>query len=110
MERTDGGLIANGLWSFASGVDFADWNNMQVFVPREEGGVAHHMALVPKSDYRVIDDWFSNGMAATGSRSIENGRAVIISGINRHVMSSARDRARHTEPGPCWAACQRRKV
>ena len=71
VEKVDGGLVANGVWSFASGVDWADWNNMQVFVPREEGGVAHHMALVPKSDYRVIDDWYSPGMAATGSRSIE---------------------------------------
>ena len=71
VEKVDGGLVANGVWSFASGVDWADWNNMQVFVPREEGGVAHHMALVPKSDYRVIDDWYSQGMAATGSRSIE---------------------------------------
>ena len=71
VEKVDGGLVANGVWSFASGVDWADWNNMQVFVPREEGGVAHHMALVPKSDYRLIDDWYSQGMAATGSRSIE---------------------------------------
>ena len=71
VKKVDGGLVANGVWSFASGVDWADWNNMQVFVPREEGGVAHHMALVPKSDYRVIDDWYSHGMAATGSRSIE---------------------------------------
>lgn len=71
VERVDGGIVANGIWSFASGVDFADWNNMQVFVPRNDESFAHHMALVPKSDYRVIDDWFSPGMAATGSRSIE---------------------------------------
>lgn len=71
VERVEGGLVANGVWSFASGVDWADWNNMQVFVPQERGGVAHHMALVPKSDYRIIDDWYSPGMAATGSRSIE---------------------------------------
>ncbi|MEE2996378.1 MAG: acyl-CoA dehydrogenase family protein [Pseudomonadota bacterium] len=71
VERVDGGLVANGVWSFASGVDWSDWNNMQVFVPNENGGFSHHMALVPKSDYRVIDDWYSPGMAATGSRSIE---------------------------------------
>ena len=71
VEEVDGGIVANGVWSFASGVDWADWNNMQVFVPREGGGVSHHMALVPKSDYRVIDDWNSPGLVATGSRSIE---------------------------------------
>lgn len=72
VERTDGGLIANGLWSFASGVDFADWNNMQVFVPPEggEGPPEHRFALVPKADYTIEDDWFSPGLAGTGSRTI----------------------------------------
>ena len=72
VERTDGGLIANGLWSFASGVDFADWNNMQVFVPPEggEGPPEHRFALVPRSDYTIEDDWFSPGLAGTGSRTI----------------------------------------
>ena len=72
VERADGGLIANGLWSFASGVDFADWNNMQVFVPPEggEGPPEHRFALVPKSDYTIEDDWFSPGLAGTGSRTI----------------------------------------
>ena len=71
--RTDGGLLANGLWSFASGVDFADWNNMQVFVPPAtgEGPPEHRFALVPKTDYEIVDDWFSPGLAGTGSRSIK---------------------------------------
>lgn len=70
VRKVDGGLIANGVWSFASGVDWAEWNNMQVFVPSDDGPPQHHMALVPKSDYTVIDDWHSPGLAATGSRSI----------------------------------------
>ena len=72
VERADSGLIANGLWSFASGVDFADWNNMQVFVPPKngEGPPEHRFALVPKADYDVVDDWYSPGLAGTGSRSI----------------------------------------
>jgi len=72
VERTEGGMVANGLWSFASGVDFADWNNLQVFVPPEsgEGPPEHRFALVPKSDYEIVDDWFSPGLAGTGSRSI----------------------------------------
>jgi alkylation response protein AidB-like acyl-CoA dehydrogenase len=69
-RRVDGGIVVDGVWNYASGVDWAGWNNLQVFVPRPEGGVAHRMALVPKADYRVIDDWYSPGLAATGSRSI----------------------------------------
>lgn len=76
-QRADGGIVVDGVWSFASGVDWADWNNLQVFVPRPEGGVEHRMALVPKTDYAVIDDWFSPGLAATGSRSIRLDRVFI---------------------------------
>lgn len=79
VERTDGGLIADGLWSFASGVDFADWNNMQVFVPPEggEGPPEHRFALVPRSDYEVVDDWYAPGLAGTGSRSIRLDKVFI---------------------------------
>ena len=72
VRRVPGGLVADGLWSFSSGVDFADWNNMQVFVPPEggDGAPEHRFALVPRADYEVIDDWFSPGLSGTGSRSI----------------------------------------
>jgi len=90
VEKVEGGIVANGVWSFASGVDWADWNNMQVFVPREGGGVSHHMALVPKSDYRVIDDWNSPGLVATGSRSIELENVFIPE--HRMLMTSERSR------------------
>ena len=72
VRRVPGGLRADGLWSFASGVDFANWNNLQVFVPPEsgEGPPEHRFALVPRSDFTVVDDWHSPGLAGTGSRSI----------------------------------------
>ncbi len=72
VRRVPGGLVAEGLWSFSSGVDFADWNNLQVFVPPEdgEGAPEHRFALVPRADYEVVDDWFSPGLSGTGSRSI----------------------------------------
>jgi len=70
VRKVDGGIVADGLWSFASGVDFADWNNMQVFIPQEGGPPQHRFALVPKSDYEVVDDWNAAGLAGTGSRSI----------------------------------------
>lgn len=70
VKRVDGGLLVNGTWSFASGVDFADWNNLQIFLPQEGRPPEHYFALVPKSDYEVVDDWFVTGLAGTGSRSI----------------------------------------
>ncbi len=72
VRRVGGGLVADGLWSFSSGVDFADWNNLQVFVPPEDGRgpPEHRFALVPRSDYRIVDDWHPRGLAGTGSRSL----------------------------------------
>jgi 3-hydroxy-9,10-secoandrosta-1,3,5(10)-triene-9,17-dione monooxygenase len=66
----DGGLVLNGIWSFASGIDFVQWENLQCFIPKENGPPDHRFVLVPKSDFTVKDDWFSTGLAGTGSRSI----------------------------------------
>ena len=62
--------IGECVWS-ASGVDVADWNNLQIFVPKEGGPPDHYFGLMPKSDYEIVDDWFVTGLAATGSRSIK---------------------------------------
>ena len=70
-KRIAGGLVLNGTWSFASGVDFADWENVQVFLPSESGGPAEHrFVLIPKSDFTIQDDWYMTGLSGTGSRSV----------------------------------------
>jgi len=70
-ERVDGGLLLDGKWSFASGVDYADWEHLQVFVPRGDGQAPdHYFVLVPRSDFSVLDDWHVTGLSGTGSRSV----------------------------------------
>ncbi len=66
----DGGIMLNGIWSFASGIDFVDWENLQVFIPKENGPPDHRFVLVPKQDFTIKDDWFVNGLSGTGSKSI----------------------------------------
>src|SRR5262245_53944001 len=66
----DGGIVLNGIWSFASGIDFADWENLQVFIPKENALPDHRFVLVPKQDFTIKDDWFVNGLSGTGSKSI----------------------------------------
>ena len=70
-STVDGGIVLNGLWSFASGIDFVDWENLQVFIPKEGGPPNHRFVLVPKQDFTIVDDWFVNGLCGTGSKSIE---------------------------------------
>lgn len=64
------GIVLDGLWSFSSGVDFADWLHLQVFVPREEGPPEPRFALIPKGSFEVVDDWNATGLLATGSKSV----------------------------------------
>src|SRR3989454_1964203 len=50
-----GGLVLNGVWSFASGIDFADWENLQCFIPKQGGPPDHRFVLVPKGDLPIRD-------------------------------------------------------
>ena len=70
VQRVDGGIVVDGIWNFASGVDQAGWCDLNVFLPREGSYPEHFFAMVPKAEYEVIDDWFVTGLAATGSRSV----------------------------------------
>jgi 3-hydroxy-9,10-secoandrosta-1,3,5(10)-triene-9,17-dione monooxygenase len=95
VKEVDGGWIADGTWSFASGIDFADWSNLQLFVPQKEGPPQHQFALVSKSEYKIVDDWFASGLAGTGSRSLVVKEAF----IPRHRGISAVQVAGGPTPG-----------
>jgi len=69
-EPVEGGILLDGLWSFSSGVDFADWPHLQVFVPREEGPPEPRFALIPRGSFEIVDDWNATGLLATGSKSV----------------------------------------
>ena len=77
IEMVDGGIVVCGTWHYASGVDFADWNNLQVFLKPPDGPPEHRFALVHRSDYEVVDDWFVTGLTGTGSRSIRLGKTFV---------------------------------
>src|SRR5712691_11831445 len=72
----DGGYLLNGHWSFASGVDHASWAYLGAFItpPDAEAppGKANEGAffLLPIEDCEIIDNWFVNGLAGTGSKDI----------------------------------------
>lgn len=68
----EGGYRVTGRFSFASGVDIADWAIIGVFFPPEKEGdrPVPGFTLVHKSDYDVDDDWFVMGLTGTGSKSV----------------------------------------
>jgi 3-hydroxy-9,10-secoandrosta-1,3,5(10)-triene-9,17-dione monooxygenase len=66
----EGGFVLDGTWIISSGVTHADWNNLNVLVPRDGAAPEHRFMLVPRADYRILDDWRASGLAGTGSHSI----------------------------------------
>ena len=68
-EAVPGGFRLSGRWSFASGCDNADWGILGGMIPLE-GGVKPGFFLVPSTDYTIDDDWFTMGLAGTGSKTI----------------------------------------
>lgn len=60
-----GGLKVSGHWKFSSGCDASSW--AMVAVPTPSG---HHWVLLPRSDYDIIDTWFTSGLRGTGSKDI----------------------------------------
>jgi alkylation response protein AidB-like acyl-CoA dehydrogenase len=69
-ERVPGGYRIKGRWSFASGVDNVQWVIIAGLLEKPEGGKAPGFFLVPKQDYTIDDDWFTMGLAGTGSKTV----------------------------------------
>ena len=72
VEEVEGGCILRGRWFYSSGVDHCDWvllggNIIKEGVPFPD----YRTYLVPKSDFKIVDDWHVMGLKGTGSKSVE---------------------------------------
>src|SRR5262245_3856879 len=69
--RADGGYIVSGHWSYASGIDHANWVIVAVKVPTEIGDLEERIALVPACDFSIdFDSWNVLGARGTGSKDV----------------------------------------
>jgi alkylation response protein AidB-like acyl-CoA dehydrogenase len=68
----EGGYILNGRWSFASGCDRSSWARLGALIAPEGAQPPFEGAffLLPIGDVEIIDTWFVNGLAGTGSKDI----------------------------------------
>ncbi|MDO9442787.1 MAG: acyl-CoA dehydrogenase family protein [Beijerinckiaceae bacterium] len=65
----DGGFRLSGRWSFASGIDNAQWAILGAIIPLPNGAKPGFF-LVPKANYTIDDDWNPMGLAGTGSKTV----------------------------------------
>jgi len=69
--RVSGGYRLSGRWPFSSGVDQSLWNMLGGIVQDGEAPGEYRIFLLPRSDYRVIDNWHVMGLRGTGSNDVE---------------------------------------
>jgi len=79
VERVEGGFRLSGRWGFSSGCDYCDWVFLGALVPPEEPGGAPDMRtfLLPRRDYKIIEDWNVFGLQTTGSHGISVDQAFV---------------------------------
>lgn len=70
-EKAPGGYRLSGKWPFSSGIDASEWMMLAAPVAGSDGKAPEpRFFIVPKSDYRVIDNWYAMGLAGTGSKDV----------------------------------------
>ncbi|WP_086481586.1 p-hydroxyphenylacetate 3-hydroxylase oxygenase component [Oceanospirillum sanctuarii] len=67
-EETEGGIIFTGDMKWSSGVDHADWIivGLNRIVNDEK---VYSFAVIPRSQFSIIDDWYSVGMQGSGTKT-----------------------------------------
>ena len=95
VPEGEGYRLTGATGRFCSGIDYANWVIIGNGVKRPDGSVEPRFFVIPKSEIEVVDDWFTMGMRATGSRSIRIDSAF----IPAHRSCSLADMLAGTTPG-----------
>ncbi len=87
VEKVEGGYKISGKWICSSGTDHGQWAFLGGLVRDASGNVVDRIAmLVPRTEYKIIDDWYTFGLAGTGSKSLELGE-VFVPEYRTHSMA-----------------------
>lgn len=72
VERVEGGFKLSGHWGFSSGSEHCNWVLLGAMIPPLNAGDPPDMRtfLLPRSDYRIEDAWYTFGLQGTGSQDI----------------------------------------
>jgi len=95
-HKLDGGMKVSGAWNFSSGTDHSEWSMLACTVLEEDKPVDWIYALVPSSDYEIVDDWHVLGMCATGSKTV---RCTDVFVPEHRILSMHVARPGHAWPG-----------
>lgn len=90
-EKVEGGYTVKGEWHWASNVDNSQWALLGVQFPPEEKGAAPSAGflLVPRSDWRIVDNWHVVGQAGTGSKTVAIDNVTFVPGHRKLTFAEA---------------------
>jgi alkylation response protein AidB-like acyl-CoA dehydrogenase len=92
-------VLVNGEWDFASGLDQADW----ILLSRLVDGGARQM-LIPKSHFEIVDNWYTAGARATGSKRVRVTNALIPPHfmLDGAAIANGKTKGRELHPSPYY--------
>src|SRR5579871_715322 len=72
LEVVEGGFRVHGKWQFVSNADNSQWVILGAQFPGPERGAPPEAGflLLPRSDWRIEDNWYVSGQSGTGSKAI----------------------------------------
>jgi len=73
LELASGGYLIQGTWGFSSGSDAAQWVMLGANHPTQGPG----LCVIPRSDYRIEDNWHVMGLSGTGSKDVVVAEAFV---------------------------------
>lgn len=68
--EVEGGVRLSGEFRWSSGCDHADWAFLGFRRFNGDGGADIHFAVLPRTDYAIVDDWYTAGMRGTGTKTV----------------------------------------
>jgi alkylation response protein AidB-like acyl-CoA dehydrogenase len=97
VVSVEGGYRLTGNWSFTSGCDHATWLVNGGMIPPATAGAPPTPAffLLPMADIRLEDNWFTMGLAGTGSKNSVAENAF----VPTHRVVTVADLCAGTAPG-----------
>ena len=87
VEEVDGGVMFSGQMGWSSGSDHAEWAIVGCRRANAEGTQDYCFAVLPRSDYQIVDDWFAMGMRGSGTKTLSIGPVF----VPEHRIQKAKD-------------------
>lgn len=95
VEEVPGGVMFSGQMGWSSGSDHAQWAIVGCRRANAEGTQDYCFAVLPRSDYQIIDDWYAMGMKGSGTKTLSIDHVF----VPEHRIQKAKDMMEGTSAG-----------